>query len=334
MKTSLRTTSLVLTALILGSLLFASEPGPKSKHLGIQLYSVKSIDSDLEGALKSLQQDGYKVIEIANYVTEERKVEGLSPVAFTALAEKYGMDIISSHARGKFDANDVAGSLEEWGMIFDDHKAMGCKYVVLPSNRWADNPEELIVQCDLMNKIGEEASKRGIKFGYHNHNMEFEKVSGTDQLLEDFLIANTDPEKVFFQLDVYWITVGGQDPVTYMKKYPDRIKLLHIKDDYVIGESGKIDYAPIFKQFYKNGGEDWFVELEQYMTDEQRAEMRARMEEMRKRQSESGQAGQGGERPRWTPPKRTPEENAELLKTSLEGISKSAAYLNSAKFVK
>lgn len=130
-------------------------------------------------------------------------------------------------------------------------------------NIWSGNLDILKEECNLMNKIGEEANKRGIKFGYHNHSFEFVPVAGTEQLYEDYLIQNTDPEKVFFQMDVYWVTMGGQDPVAYLKKYPNRFKVLHIKDDYVIGESGKINYKAIFEQFYKNGNEDWFVEIEE-----------------------------------------------------------------------
>jgi hypothetical protein len=132
--------------------------------------------------------------------------------------------------------------------------------------------------------------------------------------------------------------------------------VLHIKDDYVIGESGKIDFESIFKQFYKNGNKDWFVEIEEYMTPEQRAQMQAMMERMRQRQSEGGQqsrqagppqgqpgqgegsprAGQGGQGgpPAGGPPRRTPEEEAKRLATALDAISKSAAYLSAAKFVK
>jgi sugar phosphate isomerase/epimerase len=63
---------------------------------------------------------------------------------------------------------------------------------------------------------------------YHNHNIEFATLAGTDQLYKDFLIANTNPENVFFEMDVYWVTVGGQDPVVYLKKYPGRFKVLII----------------------------------------------------------------------------------------------------------
>jgi len=342
MKKFLRIPALLFVALLLASSAFAETPAAKKKQLGIATYSVKGLETDLEGTFKSLQQDGYKVMEIANYNARERTVEGLSPSDYAALVEKYGMDIISSHARASFDVNDVDGTLAAWGKVFDDHKAMGCKYVIFPMNRWADNVEEMKVECDLMNKIGEEANKRGIKFGYHNHNMEFENIPGTEQKIEDFLIANTDPDKVFFQMDVYWVTQGGADPVTYLKKYPQRFKVLHIKDDYVIGESGKIDYKAIFDQFYKNGYKDWFVEIEEYMTPEQREQMRAMMEQMRQRQQQAQQQGQGapqagqGDQNRrpMGPPQRSPEEEAKRLQTSLDAISKSAVFLQNAKYVK
>lgn len=342
MKTYLRIPIFFLAALLLSPAASAGEPLAKKKQLGIATYSVKGLESDLEGTFKSLQADGFTVMEIANYNAREGTVEGYSPEEYAALVNKYGMDIISSHARAGFDVNDVDGTLAAWGKIFDDHKAMGCKYVVFPMNRWADNVEQMKVECDLMNLIGEEANKRGIKFGYHNHNMEFENIPGTDQKIEDFLIANTDPDKVFFQMDVYWVTQGNADPVTYLQKYPDRFKVLHIKDDYVIGESGNIDFNAIFEQFYANGYEDWFVEIEEFMTEEQKAQMRAMMEQRRQQQREAQQQGQqqaragerGQDRPPMRRPQRTPEEEAKRLQTSLEAISKSAAYLNQADFVK
>jgi sugar phosphate isomerase/epimerase len=247
---------------------------------------------------------------------------------------------------------DVEGTLASWGKVFDDHKAMGCKYVILPMNFWSNTVDGLKAECALMNRIGEEALKRGIKFGYHNHSMEFATVPGTDQFFEDFLIANTDPSKVIFEMDVYWTKVGGQDPVAYIKKYPDRISLLHIKDDYVIGASGNLDYNAIFTQFYKNGHSDWFVEMEDKMTPEQQKQSLARMEMMKKRMTEGGgnpfgpppsdqqggdksKSGQGqapAPRPGMGP--QDPKVVAEKLKTSLEGIKESANYLLKADFVK
>jgi sugar phosphate isomerase/epimerase len=316
------------------------------KRLGIATYSVKGLETDIEGTFKSLAEFGYSTIEISNYNAGLGKVAGYSPADYAALAKKYGLKIISSHARAKFDVKDESGTLVAWGKIFDDHKVMGCEYVVFPMNIWAGTFEALKAECDLMNKIGEEANKRGIKFGYHNHHTEFVPVAGSDQLYEDFLIQNTDPDKVFFQMDVYWVTAGGQDPVAYLKKYPNRFKVLHIKDDYVIGESGKINYEAIFNQFYKNGHTNWFVEIEEKVSEEQRAQSGGFMEAMKKVQAEGGtmqdvmkemsknrpQGSQGAPPPGFGP--QDPKVMAEKLKTSLEAIRQSAEYLKKVDFVK
>ncbi|MDX8337779.1 sugar phosphate isomerase/epimerase [Draconibacterium sp. IB214405] len=301
----------------------------KSKQLGIAFYSVKGMDSDMEGSLKSVSNDGYVVAESASYNAQAGKFGEYSPTDYAALVDKYGIDLISSHVRASFDVADEAGTLAAWKKVFEDHKAAGCKYVILPSNRWDNTLEGVKAQCDLMNKIGAEANKLGMKFGYHNHSAEFEKIGTSDQILEDYLIANTDPDKVFFQMDVYWITQGGQDPVEYLKKYPKRIQVLHIKDDYVIGASGEIDYEAIFKQFYKNGHKDWFVEIEAKLTDEEKAQRAKFMEEMRKAQAEGKEfRPKPGSMPGFGAP------DPAKLKVSLEAISESAVYLKNASFVK
>ena len=344
--------NMVAALLVIASVAIAGN-APK-KHLGIATYSVKGLESNIEGAFKALADDGYVVMEISNYDANTGLIAGYKPADYAALAKKYGMEIISSHARGKFDVKDVPGTLAAWGKLFDDHKVLGCKYVIFPMNIWSGNVEGLKAECDLLNKIGDEANKRGIKFGYHNHHFEFVKVANTDQLYEDFLIANTDPDKGFFQMVVYWITVGGQDPVAYLQKYPNRFKVLHIKDEYVVGASGKINYEAIFNQFYKNGNQDWFVEMEAKMTPEQREQSMGMMNMMKKIQAEGGnmadmmaqmsknrpqpQGGQGGPGAKQGPPPgmgpQDPKAQAEMLKVALEGIKESADFLLKSNFVK
>ncbi|HEX2395430.1 MAG TPA: sugar phosphate isomerase/epimerase [Bacteroidales bacterium] len=331
----------IIPALLL-ALTVHSADNPK-KHLGIATYSVKGLESDIEGSFKSLSDAGYVTMEISNYNANNGTVAGYKPADYAALAAKYGLKIISSHARTKFDVKDVPGTVAAWGKVFDDHKILGCKYVILPMNMWSGSFDILKQECDLLNKIGDEANKRGIKFGYHNHHMEFATIAGSDQMYEDYLIANTDPSKVFFQMDVYWVTQGGQEPVAYLNKYPDRFKVLHIKDDYVIGESGKIDYKAIFKQFYKNGQEDWFVEIEDKMTPEQRTQSKAMMDAMKDVQARGGTMEDfmkemmknrpaGQQMPGFGP--QDPAVVAQKLKDSLEAIKASAEYLKNSKFVK
>jgi len=358
-KFSIFFTGMVLL-LFSASLSLPALESPK-KRLGIATYSVKGLESDIEGSFGALADAGYKTVEISNYNAGSGTIAGYKPADYAAVAKKYGLEIISSHARAKFDVRDMEGTLAAWGKLFDDHKSMGCNYVVFPMNMWSPTVEALKAECDLMNRIGEEANKRGIKFGYHNHSFEFATVAGTDQTFEDFLITNTDPSKVFFQMDVYWVTVGGKDPVAYLKKYPERFKVLHIKDDYVIGESGTIDFKAIFEQFYLNGYEDWFVEMEAKMTPEQKAQSMAMMEMMKQRMSQgggnaqpgpqagqgqaagtprgnapgqSGQARQGGGQPPQGFGQRDPKAIAEQLQTSLEGIRQSAEFLLKSDFVK
>ena len=80
----------------------------------------------------------------------------------------------------------------------------------------------------------------------------------------DYMIENTDPSKVFYQMDVYWVGEGGHDPVDYFNKYPGRFELLHIKDEMELGKSGKVDFENIFTNAEKSGAKYMIVEVERY----------------------------------------------------------------------
>ena len=185
--------------------------------------------------------------------------------------------------------------MEQWREVFKGLNVMGAKYCVIPSFKLGETIEDLKAVCDYFNKVGALAKEYGLKLGYHNHAFEYEVVDG--QVKWEYMIENTDPESVFFQMDVYWTTQGGKNPVDYLKKYPERIKMLHIKDDLVIGESGKIDFEAIFNQFYKNGYSDFVVEQEM-------------------------------------PRGPQDEDPAARIARMWEGVAKSAAYLQAAEFVK
>jgi sugar phosphate isomerase/epimerase len=116
--------------------------------------------------------------------------------------------------------------------------------------------------CDYYNKIGEKCQAQGLKFGYHNHAFEFNKIEGTT--MYDYMVENTDPSLVFFQMDVYWVVRGGQSPVDYFKKYPGRFELLHIKDNKELGQSGMVGFDAIFNNIDKSGAKHIIVEVERY----------------------------------------------------------------------
>ena len=120
------------------------------------------------------------------------------------------------------------------------------------------------------------AKKAGIKWGYHNHSNEFKRVLKAGEqpdpkanpwqpqgtYIEELFLKNTDPDKVMFELDVYWTVMGQQDPIEWLENYPDRFKLLHIKDRWIIGASGMMNFANIFKKAYENKIIGYYVELE------------------------------------------------------------------------
>ena len=267
---------------------------PAEKLIGLQLYSVNQDMKDVDASLAKVAAAGYNVVE----TLRSPQCFGLPAEEFKALCDKHGLQIISTHHSIALDPEKEAEIMEQWKEVFKGLNVMGAKYCVIPSFKLGETIEDLQAVCDYFNKVGALAKEYGLKLGYHNHAFEYEVVD--NQVKWEYMIENTDPESVFFQMDVYWTTKGGKNPVDYLKKYPNRIQMLHIKDDLVIGESGKIDFEAIYNQFYANGYSDFVVEQEM---------------------------------PRG-PKDASDEEKAARLVTMWEGVAKSAAYLQNAAFVK
>jgi sugar phosphate isomerase/epimerase len=131
--------------------------------------------------------------------------------------------------------------------------------------------------CEVFNNAGEIAKAAGMKWGYHNHNMEFKRIAKpgetlptgpgailrpTGDIVYDLMVDGTNPDLVFFEMDVYWTVMGQMDPLDYLEKYPKRIQVLQIKDRSVLGQSGMMNFENIFKKAYSNGISEFYVELE------------------------------------------------------------------------
>jgi sugar phosphate isomerase/epimerase len=185
------------------------------------------------------------------------------PGEFTKIVNDLGMKLSSCHLGGpNYTKETHAASMEWWKTAIADHAKTGMKYMIKPGMKWPETLDDLKVQMDYFNAIGELTAASGMQFGWHNHNHEFTKIG--DEVIYDFMLKNTNPKNVIFEMDVYWVMKGGCSPVEYMKKYPDRIKLLHIKDEKEIGESGQLDFKSIFETAYAIGVKDYFVEVERY----------------------------------------------------------------------
>ena len=235
----------------------------KGKKIGIQLYSVMSaMNADPKGSIDKLADMGYNVFELVQWGGNP-KVFGMEAAEFKAYCDSKGISVVSTHSSLQEDPAKEAEVMENWRKLFAVQKAVGGKYFVIPSYRVNYTEAEVKKMADYFNRVGKIAKEEfGLMLGYHNHSQEYKTLEGTDKVMWEYLVENTNPEYVFFELDVYWCTMGEKDPVEYLKKYADRIKMLHIKDEFVIGESGKINFEGIFKQFYKNGHKDFVVEIE------------------------------------------------------------------------
>ena len=242
----------------------------KKKEIAFQMYSVRDLIGDPgkyaknhESTLKQLAAMGYTAVEAAHY--GDGKLYGVTPEQFKADIEAAGLKVLSSHVGHNLNDEELAsgnfqGALGWWDQCIAAHKAAGMKYLVNPGVNYPRNLKEAQVICDYLNKIGERANAAGLKFGYHNHSHEFNKVEG--KVWYDYMIEHTDPTKVFFEMDVYWAVRGQVSPVEYFKKYPGRFTLLHIKDHTEIGQSGMVGFDAIFKNAETAGLKGWVVELE------------------------------------------------------------------------
>ncbi len=240
-----------------------------SKNIGLQLYSVRdSIKNDVPGAVAKVGKMGYKFVEPAGY--RDGKFYGMEPAAFKTLCETNKMTIISSHAGHNVpDSTNYTETMAWWDACIDAHVAAGAKFIVQASmSRSAyESLAGLKAYCDYFNEVGEKCNARGIRFGYHNHDKEFStQIDGIT--IYNFMLENTDPSKVMFEMDLYWTVVGGANPVDYFNKYPGRFELWHIKDKEEIGASGMMDFASIWANAAKSGMKYGIVEVEQYNFDQ------------------------------------------------------------------
>lgn len=249
---------------------------PVKKEFGVQLYSIRSVigDSALyaanhEEAFKALAEMGYSYVEAACY--KDGKLYGVDPAQYKADLEAAGLKSLSTHighalSPEELKTGDFTESMKWWDEAIAAHKEAGCEYIVVPGFPIPDNLKDLKTYCDYFSAVGRKCKEAGIDFGYHNHAREFKKVE--DTVIYDFMLENTDPESVFFQMDVYWAVMGQAAPVVYFRKYPGRFHLLHIKDYRELGESGMVGFDAIYNNVETAGTQGFIVEIEAFTNDD------------------------------------------------------------------
>lgn len=226
----------------------------KIDRIGIQLYTVRrDMERDFEGTLSNIAAIGYKEVEFAGYF-------GRSPADVRALLDRLGITAPAAHG-------PLTMLTTNWQKAIDDAKVMGHEYLLVA---WLAEDQRRTLDdyrrhADLFNAAGETARKSGVKFGYHNHDFEFARIDG--KLPYDILLERTDPKLVAMEMDLFWITKGGQSPIEYFERHPGRFEMVHVKDMDASPEKrqvdvgqGSIDWARIFAQGGKAGIRHYFIE--------------------------------------------------------------------------
>jgi sugar phosphate isomerase/epimerase len=240
---------------------------PYGLPIGLQVYTVRDdLDKDPVGTLKRVAAIGYKEIEIGGFF-------GKSPTGFRVLMQETQLSTPSAH----YEFKQLTSG---WEKAIEYAQAAGLKYMV---NSALDDKDRKSLDgfkkaAEVFNKAGEQTAKAGIQFCYHNHNFEFARFG--DTLGYDVLLRETDPKYVRFELDCFWMTHAGHDPVKYFENFPGRFPLLHIKDlkkgipsstsfampwgnPFAEVGRGVIDWKRIFKAAKRGGLEHYFVEQDQ-----------------------------------------------------------------------
>ena len=216
----------------------------KGSGVGLILYTIRdAMDQDTPGSLQKVADLGYQYLELANY--SDGKFYGYTPAEFKKMVDDLGMVVISSHTQ--VEAEGI--TLENARMMADAHAELGAKYCIQP---WVEEKDRNIETYKKMigdwNEVGRIMKDVGIQFGYHNHNFEFVNIDGIVPYY-DILLPEMDADLITMELDMYWATKAGQDPVEMFNKYPGRFQLFHLKDMYEENppfyEVIKDDIAPV-----------------------------------------------------------------------------------------
>ncbi|MCC6289599.1 MAG: sugar phosphate isomerase/epimerase [Chitinophagaceae bacterium] len=243
-----------------------------SQTIGVQLYSFRNqFAKDVPGTLEKIAAMGVKEVEGGDSY-------GLPVNEFKALLKKNNLKVVSVGADFKQLSEDPNKAVET-------AKTYGAKYVMVA---WIPHGETFTIEdtknaVEVFNKAGKILKENGISLCYHPHGYEF--LPYENGTLFDYMVKNTNPAYVNFEMDVFWVKHPGQDPVALLRKYPNRFPLMHLKDrlpgtegnqkghadvetNIVLG-AGDVGIAEIMRTAKKIGVKHYFIEDESSRSMEQ-----------------------------------------------------------------
>ena len=258
---------LLAASSIAGRNVFAETMAKRNKgRIGIQLFSVKDeLPKDFMGTLRKLSEMGYSSVEPYGFTSDD--FFGHTMKDLSKIVKDMGMSVSGSHIWSSISVNNpTEKEWDFWKKCAEILKSGGAKWAVqssLPRVRTLDDLKRIV---SYFNRAGEICKKGGTKFAFHNHTVEFAEVEG--EIILDYMIKNTDPKLVFFQLDLGHIVNGGGDCIHYMHDFPGRIQMWHASDfdaasrKYTVVGKGSVPYPVLFDLANSAGLEDLTVEQE------------------------------------------------------------------------
>lgn len=265
-RSFLRNVSLITAAALVPPLI---TKGSAVKYkMGLQLFSIRRpLSEDLTGTIKKVAMVGYQDSETYGYNPANGTYYGLKAADFKKLLSDHGMITTSGHYdfATYFDKSD--DEMRRYvDQCIEGARTLGQKFITWP---WLDPNSRTIEKFKLLtgklNKIGEQVTKAGLGFAYHNHDFEFIDQNG--EIGYDIVIRETDPKLVKLQLDLYWVMHSSKlSPAQLIDRQPGRFVMWHIKDmdkvtrDYSELGNGSIDFTVILPHASRAGLQYYYIE--------------------------------------------------------------------------
>ncbi len=230
--------------------------------IALQLYSVRGdCAQDFDRAMAQVADMGYRGVEFAGYYHY-----GDDPRALRRRLDGLGLKVAGTHIQTATLRDD------ELPKTIEFHRAIGCKYLIVPGDRDFTDPEKCQALADTFNTAAAALKPEGMYCGFHNHKGEFAEHQGRT-FWE--LFAERTSTDVILQLDVGWAQDAGVDPVKEIRKYPGRIRTAHFKPTVLEGDEGKtailgrdsVDWSSVIQACRASGGTEWFIIEQEYYPD-------------------------------------------------------------------
>ena len=193
--------------------------------VGLQLYSVRhALAESVPATLQRISDLGFHYLEAANHhaATDDGIGFGTPAAELRTLLDGLGLQVIGCHVNPLDRPDRLAAILDYQQEI--GNSQIGCDIEFYPPG----DRDYVLRRAEFFNQVGRLCADRGMRFYYHNHYQEFQHVDG--KTVYEMILDNTDPDLVHVELDTYWVYRGGHDPVAWMRRYPERMILLHQKD--------------------------------------------------------------------------------------------------------